>query len=216
MNLVGILRYNNAMVLPKSLELLIEHFQSLPGIGPKTAERLAFYFLKSNKEKAKSFALALKSVSEDLRLCSNCHNVSESDLCAICQDSLRRQDLLCVVENPLNLIAIERTGYSGLYHVLHGVLNPLKGVGINDLYLDTLVTRVKKLYKKNPNLELILATNPTMEGESTAMYIKRILINEGLTNLKITRIGRGLPTGGDMEYADKSTLDNALQGRVEF
>ncbi len=204
------------MNLPKSLESLIEHFQSLPGIGPKTAERLAFYFLKENKMQAKSFAQALEKVSEDLTLCKECHNVSESELCSVCQDTSRKQNVICVVENPLNLIAIEKTGYTGLYHVLHGVLNPLKGVGIDDLYIESLLKRVKKLYALHPDLEVILATNPTMEGESTAMYIKRVLRSEDMPNLKITRIGRGLPTGGDMEYADRSTLDNALQGRVEF
>ncbi|PIR43111.1 recombination protein RecR [candidate division WWE3 bacterium CG10_big_fil_rev_8_21_14_0_10_32_10] len=207
------------MQLPKSLQQLIEHFEELPGIGTKTAERLAFYFLKVDFLKAQSFANSLIEVKKNLRLCTVCGNVAEGDLCDVCKDISRKKDTICVVENVLNLIAIEKTGYEGLYHVLHGVLNPLNGVNVEDLNINTLFNRLRDLSLKTSNsdsAEIILATNPTMEGESTAMYIKRKIEQENLLNIKITRIGRGIPTGGDIEFADKTTIDNALQGRKEF
>ena len=200
------------MQLPKSLQSLIEHFESLPGIGTKTAERLAFYFVKAPTQEAKSFAQSLISVKEELRLCKLCGNISEGELCKVCVDESRDKNVICVVENIMNLVALEKTGYEGVYHVLHGVLNPVSGVNVEDISLDSLFTRLT-----NPSfIELILATNPTMEGESTALYIKRKIDQLGLNNVKLTRIGRGIPTGGDIEFADKTTLDNALQGRRDF
>ena len=200
------------MQLPKSLQSLIEHFESLPGIGTKTAERLAFYFVRASAQEAKSFAQSLISVKEELRLCKLCGNISEGELCKVCADESRDKNVICVVENIMNLVALEKTGYEGVYHVLHGVLNPVSGVNVEDISLDSLFTRLT-----NPSfIELILATNPTMEGESTALYIKRKIDQLGLNNVKLTRIGRGIPTGGDIEFADKTTLDNALQGRRDF
>ena len=200
------------MQLPKSLQSLIEHFESLPGIGTKTAERLAFYFVKAPTQEAKSFAQSLISVKEELRLCKLCGNISEGELCKVCADESRDKNVICVVENIMNLVALEKTGYEGVYHVLHGVLNPVSGVNVEDITLDSLFTRLTTPFF----IELILATNPTMEGESTALYIKRKIDQLGLSNIKLTRIGRGIPTGGDIEFADKTTLDNALQGRRDF
>lgn len=205
------------MKLPQSLTKLIEHFESLPGIGTKTAERLAFYFLKATNLETESFASSLVKVKTDLQLCEVCGNVAEGKICEICDSPSRSKSVICVVENVLNLIAIEKTGFEGTYHVLHGVLNPINGVNLEDLNLQSLFTRVGELVEKDLELEIILATNPTMEGESTAMFIKRKLEQDGLlSKLKITRIGRGMPTGGDIEFADRTTLDNALQGRIDF
>ncbi|NCT55277.1 recombination protein RecR [bacterium] len=205
------------MKLPSALTKLIEHFESLPGIGTKTAERLAFYFLKASNIEAESFASSINKVKSDLQLCEVCGNVSENDLCEICDSNSRNKSVICVVESVLNLLALEKTGFDGVYHVLHGVLNPINGVNLEDLNLETLFKRVKDLVEKEQSLEIILATNPTMEGESTAMFIKRKLEQDGLlSSIKITRIGRGMPTGGDIEFADRTTLDNALQGRIDF
>lgn len=211
------------MELPKSLQNLIEAFERLPGVGPKSAQRLAFYILKQQEAESLNFANSVLDVKSKLRLCSKCFNVSEGELCVICSNENRDKNILCVVENVLNLVAIEKTGYRGLYHVLHGVLNPLYGVNVEDIKLESLLTRINSMVLDNTStddnhhLELIIATNPTMEGESTALFIKRQLEQNGLLNkVKITRIGRGLPTGADIEYADKATLDNALMGRVDF
>ena len=211
------------MELPKSLQNLIMSFEKLPGVGPKTAQRLGLYILKQPETQALEFANSILDVKNKLTLCRQCFNVSEGELCVICSDNSREKHLLCVVENVLNLIAIEKTGYRGLYHVLHGVLNPLYGVNVEDIKLESLLNRVNQTIGKlqedrySHQLELIIATNPTMEGESTALFIKRQLEQLGLLScLKITRIGRGLPTGADIEFADKTTLDNALMGRVDF
>lgn len=206
------------MELPKPLQKLIESFEQLPGIGPKTAQRLAFYLLKQPDTQSITFSNNLMDVKSKLSLCTRCFNVAEGELCSICKDESRDKNTLCVVENVLNLMAIEKTGYRGVYHCLHGVLNPLYGVNIEDIKLSSLFEKLEDLCSKNSNkVELIIATNPTMEGESTALYIKRQIQNMGIqNNIKITRIGRGLPTGADIEFADKATLDNALIGRVEF
>lgn len=211
------------MELPKSLQNLIDSFEKLPGIGPKTAQRLGLYILKQPETQALEFANSILDVKNKLTLCNRCFNVSEGDLCAICSDNSRENHILCVVENVLNLLAIEKTGYRGYYHVLHGVLNPLYGVNVEDIKIESLLNRVKQLVEEltsngdSHQLELIIATNPTMEGESTALFIKRQLEQlDLLSKIKITRIGRGLPTGADIEFADKTTLDNALMGRVDF
>lgn len=207
------------MELPKSLLNLIQSFEQLPGIGPKSAQRLAFYLLKQNEAESVVFANNILDVKNKLKLCDVCFNVSENDKCLICSDTSREQNTICVVENVLNLLSIEKTGYRGVYHCLHGVLNPLYGVNVEDIKLQSLLDRLQNLSSLTTDLpiELILATNPTMEGESTALYIKRQIQNLGISDkIKITRIGRGLPTGADIEFADKATLDNALMGRVEF
>lgn len=208
------------MKLPKPIQNLILSFERLPGIGSKTAGRLAFYLLKASEAEAKEFAQSILDVKQNLSLCKVCHNVCEGELCAVCSDNSREKTTICVVENVLNLMAVEDTGFNGVYHVLHGVLNPLSGVNVEDIKLQSLFNRLQKQaseHKEGDELELILATNPTMEGESTAMYIKRQLENMQIINkFKVTRIGRGIPTGGDIEFADKTTLDNAFAGRKEF
>jgi recombination protein RecR len=204
------------MKLPKNLNNLISHFEKLPGVGPKSAARLAFYVLKAPKHDIEDLANTLINVKNNLKFCSICHNVSESDLCEVCSDSSRDTKSICVVENVLNLIAVENTGFNGIYHVLGGVLNPINGVNSDDLFIEDLITRLSEMTDEQ-DIELILATNPTMEGESTAMFIKRRVEQEGIQDsINITRIGRGIPTGGDIEFADKTTLDNALQGRKTF
>lgn len=200
------------MILPRPIQNLIDAFERLPGIGPKTAARLTFYLLHVPQEELDRFAEAVGSLKKKTVLCSNCFNVGEKNPCSICVNPNRDQQTLCVVEQPLDLLAIEKSGsYRGLYHVLHGAISPLENIGPNDIYLQELI---KRLVEKLP-AELIMATNPDMEGEATAMYTKRLIAEKGL-RLKITRIGRGLPVGGDLEYADPVTLAKALEGRGEF
>jgi recombination protein RecR len=202
------------MKIPSSLNKLITHFERLPGVGPKSASRLAFYILKTDVKEVQDFAKSLTDVKSNLQFCSVCKNISQGDICEVCSDKSRDQNQICVVENVLNLLAVENTGYNGLYHVLNGVLNPVNGVNAEDINIESLINRVGGI---SSNCELILATNPTMEGESTAMFIKRRLEQQNLlSKVSVTRIGRGIPTGGDIEFADKTTLDNALSGRVDF
>lgn len=201
----------NASV-PPVVERLIEAFARLPGIGPKTASRLTFYLLRGSDAEAEELADALKAMAVGTRLCSICYNITavDQDPCAICQDASREAGVVCVVEEPLDVLAIDRTGlFRGRYHVLHGAISPVEGVGPEDLRIDELIGRLDG----QPVQELILATNPTMEGEATAMYLKRRLEGQ---DLKITRLARGLPSGGDLEYADSGTLSQALEGRQEF
>jgi len=200
--------------LPKAVEQLIESFERLPGIGPRSAQRLVFYLLHNPEEKLKEFADRLVALKKETVLCSQCHQISESDPCQICSDQTRDKTKLCVVEEPLDVIALESSGtYDGLYHVLHGVIAPLNNIGPQQLFLHDLVKRL------NGVEELIIATNPTMEGEATALYIKEYLKQStevDTTKLKITRIGHGLPIGADLEYADSVTLKRALEGRREI
>jgi recombination protein RecR len=198
--------------VPQVVERLIEAFARLPGIGPKTASRLTFHLLRGPDTEAEELAEALKAMASGTRLCSVCYNITGIDLdpCSICQDASRDAGMVCVVEEPLDVVAIDRTGlFKGRYHVLHGAISPVEGVGPEDLRIDELVSRLDGVQIQ----ELILATNPTMEGEATAMYLKRRL--EG-RQLKITRLARGLPSGGDLEYADSGTLSQALEGRQEM
>lgn len=193
--------------LPRPVVRLIEKFERLPGIGPKSAQRLAFYLLRHPKEELEDFAQKLVALKTDTVLCQHCHNVSESDPCSVCDDGSRDPSILMVVESPLDQLAIEQSDkYNGLYHVLHGAIDPLNNIGPDQLYLGDVVNRLEGV------TELILATNPTMEGESTALYIREIVENLGL-ELKITRIGHGLPIGADIEYADGVTIARALEGR---
>jgi DNA replication and repair protein RecR len=198
--------------LPPSLSRLIEALTQLPGIGPKTASRLAFYLWRAPAETALTLAEALRDLKANTRLCSICFNITESDPCPICADSAREHDLICVVEEPMDVAAIERArAYRGVYHVLHGVLSPINGIGPDDLRIDALVDRVRRAAERGqPIREVILATNPTVEGEMTAAFIQRKLAGLGVS---VTRLARGLPAGGDLEYADEVTLSRALEGR---
>ena len=193
-----------------SIEKLTEEFSRFPGIGKKTAQRMAFFVLKQRKEEAESLAQAVLDVKEKVRYCSVCFNITEDDPCSICKDEKRDRSVICVVEEANDVAALEKTNqYKGLYHVLGGVLSPLDGVGPDDLKVKELLGRLKDGKVK----EVIIATNPSTEGEATAVYLSKLIKPLGA---KVTRIARGLPAGGDLEYADQTTLANALEGRVEF
>lgn len=201
------------MKLPKAVVNLVEQLEKLPGIGPRSAQRLAFYLLHNPQTELDRYAKVFAELKRNTKICSVCKNIGEVDPCSICGDKSRDGSKICVVEEPMDVLAIERSGaYDGLYHVLHGVIQPLHNIGPDQLYINDLITRLKD----GKISEIILATNPTMEGEGTAMYLVRIIEDEGLMkNLSITRIGRGLPVGGDLEYADDITLSRALEGRRE-
>lgn len=200
------------MKLPRAVRELTETFERLPGIGPKSAQRLAFYLLHHPESKLQEFADRLVALKKNTVLCSNCHNVSEQDPCPICTDSQRDQTKLCIVEQPLDVMALERSSaFSGNYHILHGSIAPLHNIGPEQLFLHDISKRLKDVD------ELILATNPTMEGEATALYITEyVKQNTANPEIKITRIGHGLPIGADIEYADGVTLKRALEGRRDF
>jgi len=202
------------MKIPKAIQNVIEGFERLPGIGPKSAERLTFYLLHVPQGELDRFATAVQSLKKDTTICSTCFNIGESDPCSICQDHLRNQSIVCVVEQALDVIALEKSKkYQGLYHVLNGKIDPLNNIGPDEIRIGELIQRIK-----NPELEIkevILATNPTMEGEATAMYIAK-KIKETDASMKVSRIGRGLPIGADIEYADPTTLDRALEGRSDY
>lgn len=203
-------------LLPKALSKLIESFEKLPGIGPKSAQRLAFYLLHVPQEELDEFGDRLKALKSSTVLCSVCKNVAEVDPCSICSNPSRDTSIICVVEQPTDVLSIERTGkYQGLYHVLHGAIDPLNNIGPDELYVADLVKRVTS--HVSHITEIILATNPTMEGEATAMYIQKQLSSHTTQNaLRITRLAHGLPVGADIEYADDVTLSRALEGRTEF
>jgi recombination protein RecR len=186
---------------------LIEELGKLPGIGPKSAARLAYYILRTPEADARALAEAVIAVKEKTVLCSSCQNITESNPCAICASDERDHSTICVIKEPLDILAFERTGrYRGVYHVLHGVLSPMDGIGPEDLKMKELVERIETGSVE----EVILATNPNLEGEATAMYIQRLLSPSGI---KVTRLARGLPAGGDLEYADEVTLTHALESR---
>ena len=194
-----------------SIEKLIEQFAKLPSIGNKTAARLAFYMLDQSEEEVKEFTDAITNAKKNLKYCSKCFNISDSDPCEICSNAKRDQSLICVVEDVKDVIAIERTHeFKGVYHVLHGSISPMNGIGPDDIRLRELIERVGKEDIK----EVILATNPRVEGEATAMYISKIL--KPLGDVKITRIAHGIPVGGDLEYTDEVTLGQALSHRREI
>jgi recombination protein RecR len=203
-------------VLSKPISNLVEQLQRLPGVGPKSAQRLAYYLLRRPEDEIENLAIALRKIKTDLVTCSQCYNITEENPCIICTDPKRNTSSICVVEEPLDLVAIERTKkYQGVYHVLGGVINPLMGIGPEEIRISELLRRVEE--SQQPT-ELILATNPSIEGEATALYISKQIRNTGVADqqVKLTRIARGLPTGGDVEYADQVTLGRALEGRVEF
>ena len=195
--------------IPKVVQNLIEAFERLPGIGPKTAQRLTYHLLHAPKEEAEALARSAVDLKEKTTICNICFNISESDPCEVCSDSSRDKSTVAVVEDPLDVLALERAGFCGLYHVLHGAISPMENIGPEELHIRELLPRLKNGSIK----EIILATNPTMEGEATAMYIDRLISPLGV---KVTRIARGLPVGGDLEYADASTLSRALEGRKEY
>lgn len=202
--------------IPKQLLSLVESFQKLPGIGPKSAQRLSYYLLHVPQEQLDDFAQALSDLKRKTVLCSLCKNVAESDPCPICSDERRKRNVVMVVEQPLDVLAFERTGkYDGLYHVLHGSINPLENIGPDEIYLDELIKRIKSGQSGIKIDEVIIATNPTMEGEATAMYMTRKVKSQN-SKVKITRLGMGIPTGADLEYADEVTLTQAIEGRREI
>lgn len=205
-------------LLPKSLSRVIESFERLPGIGPKSAQRLAFYLLHVPQESLEQFAQSLKDLKSHTVLCSVCKNVTEQDPCVICAQPSRDKELYCVVEQPTDVLSIEKTGkFKGVYHVLHGCIDPLNNIGPDEIYLADLIRRLSA--PGEAPIEVILAMNPNMEGEATAMYITRQInaaaANSGRT-IKVTRLAHGLPVGADIEYADEVTLTRALEGRREF
>jgi recombination protein RecR len=194
-------------ILPKAVSKVIESFERLPGIGPKTATRLAFYLLHVPEEELAQFAKHLTDLKANTVLCSVCKNIAEEDPCAICSNPARDQSMICVVEQPTDVLALERTGkFNGVYHVLHGSIDPLNNIGPDELYIADLLKRVKNAE------EIILAMNPNMEGEATAMYMTK-QIKKRNAKCAITRLAHGLPVGADIEYADEITLSRALEGR---
>ena len=189
---------------------LIEEFHKLPGIGPKTAQRLTYYLIRMPDKEARALAEAILAVKDKIVLCSTCQNITDSDPCLICRSDRRERTQICVVAEPLDILPLERTGgYKGLYHVLHGVISPADGIGPDDLKMKDLLGRLKD----GSVTEVILATNPNLEGEATAMYLHKLMSPLGI---KITRLARGLPFGADLEYADEVTLTRALENRQEF
>ena len=199
------------MKIAKPIAALIESFEKLPGIGPKTAQRLTFYLLHNPQRELDVFAESLSRVKKDTVLCRVCRNISEDDPCPVCSDSGRDAKTVLVVEQPLDILAFEKTGkYQGVYHVLHGSISPLENIGPDEIYDEDLLKRAKKKLE-----EIIIATNPTMEGEATAMYLNKKLKSVS-PKLKVTRLGMGIPTGADLEYADETTLTQAIVGRREI
>jgi len=197
-----------AQVTPSPLARLIAEFHKLPGIGPKSAQRLTYHLVRAPAEQARTLAEAILAVKERVVFCSRCQNVTENDPCNLCRDPTRDRTRICVVEEALDVPALERTGkYRGLYHVLHGVLSPMDGIGPEDLRIKEMLTRLDGVQ------EVIVATNPTVEGEATAIYLQRLLAPLGI---KTTHLARGLPAGADLEYADEVTLSRALEGRQAF
>ena len=200
-----------AALLIEPVAKLIEAFNRLPGIGPKTAQRLTYHLLRAPDAEARALASALVAVREEVVFCERCFNISDAPLCPICRDPGRDVARLCVVEEPLDVLALERTGeFRGVYHVLHGAISPIDGVGPDRLRIRELLARVDEAAATMPFTEVILATNPTLEGEATAMYLDERLAGKVGS---VARIARGIPVGGDLEYADEVTLIRALQGR---
>ncbi|HOB08632.1 MAG: recombination mediator RecR [Limnochordia bacterium] len=194
---------------PKPLSRLIDELRKLPGIGPKTAQRLAFHIIDEPMESVQSLASALTFAKEQIRYCSLCYNLTDTDPCAVCSDSTREQSVICVVEEAKDIVALEKTrSFRGLYHVLHGAIAPLEGIGPGDLRIKELLERLQTGIH-----EVILATDPNVEGEATAMYLARLIKPLGI---KVTRIAHGMPVGGDLEYVDEITLTKAIEGRREL
>ena len=199
-----------AAAIPEPVNRLIEAFSQLPGVGPKTASRLTFYLLRRPAEQSEALADAIRDLKQRITFCGTCFNITEQSPFVICQDEGRDRSIVCVVEEPLDVLAIDRTGeYKGLYHVLHGAISPVEGIGPDELRIQELMARLQQ----EPFQEVLLATNPNLEGEATAMYLARLIQPQGV---RVTRLARGLPVGGDLEYADAVTLGRALEGRREM
>lgn len=204
-------------ILPKQVRVLIEELAKLPGIGPKSASRLAFYLLSRPKRRTDDLGQVILKLKDDLKKCEVCFNIADNDRCPICDDESRNQNQILVVETALDVIALEKAReYRGVYHILGGVIKPIEGIGPDELQIRELLERIKQ----SPNLEeIIIATNPNLEGEATAMYLAKKIIDLGEKTgreILITRIARGLPVGADLEYADEVTLSRALEGRREY
>ena len=200
----------NSMPAAEPIARLIEELNKLPGIGPKSAQRLTYYLLRAPENEVAALADAIRNLKEKLSLCSICLNITDSDPCATCRDEERDHTKICIVEEPIDILPLERTKkYKGLYHVLHGVIAPTDGIGPDELKIKELLSRLND----NQVTEVILATNPNLEGEATAMYLQRLIAPLGI---RVTRLARGLPYGGDLEYADDVTLSRALEGRQEM
>ncbi len=207
------------MKIPRAINKLIESFQSLPGIGPKSAQRLTFHLLHFPQEHLEQFAQSLIQLKSNTLICKQCKNVGEQELCAICVDGNREKDKIIVVASPMDAFAIEKTGYKGLYHVLHGVIDPLNSIGPEELYINDLISRLHRSGDLTDGpVEVILATNSSMEGESTALYINKMIRSSGFSpsRVRLSRIALGLPVGGDIEYADDITLTRAIEGRIDL
>lgn len=212
------------MKLPKPISNLIDYFERLPGIGPKTAQRLTFSLLNFPQEELERFSDSLTQLKKGTKLCKVCKNVTENDICSVCDDPLRDKRIIAVVASALDAFALEKTNFKGVYHVLHGIIDPLNNIGPDEIFVKDLLDRIENLLNEKSfdsfddpkEIEVILATNTSMEGESTAMYISKLIRESGFDNenVKITRIARGLPVGGDIEYADDITLSRALEGRL--
>lgn len=200
------------MKIAKAITSLTESFEKLPGIGPKSAQRLTYYLLRVPQTQLDEFSNNLSRLKKDTVLCSVCKNIAESDPCVICSDKSRDHTVCLVVENPLDVIAFERSGrYKGLYHVLHGAINPLENIGPDEIFVSDLLSRITS--HESLITEVIIATNPTMEGEATSMYITKKLKESKNQKIQVSRLGMGIPTGADLEYADDTTLTQALEGR---
>lgn len=200
--------------LPNSLQRAINEFAKLPGIGPRSAQRLVFYMLKRDAVELDAFSQAVEKLKEGVVFCSTCHIMTDTDPCPTCSSTRRDQSLVCVVEESMDAIAIDKPGsFTGVFHVLGGVLNPMEGIGPDKLKIGSLVERINS--GQTGIKEVIIATNPTLEGETTAMHISRLLKTQ-FPELKLTRIARGLPMGGDLEYADEITLSRAMEGRRDY
>lgn len=204
------------MNLPKSVRNLTEAFERLPGIGPKTAARLTYYLLQAPQSEAERFSQSLVSLKKDTKVCPVCKNIDDTEPCSVCRDSGRDLTTICVVEKPLDIISLEKSGkYKGLYHVLGGAVSPLNNIGPDELYVKELIKRLTSDDPRSEVKEIILATNANLEGETTAMYLAK-LIKQIAPMIRVTRIGRGLPVGSDIEYADEVTLERAMEGRNEY
>jgi len=197
-------------IVPRSVQDLIDEFAKLPGIGPKTAQRLTFHLLRRPDKSSEDLGKAAEKLKKDIRFCTVCCNFTDTEVCAVCSDSSRDKTIICLVSEPLDVVALEKSGsFKGLYHVLGGVISPVEGIGPDDLFIAQLIDRIKA----GGIEEVIIATNPNLEGETTALYIQKLIQP---MSIKITRIARGLPVGGDLEYADEITLSRALEGRREY
>jgi len=203
-------KYNNTVPTAQPVARLIEELSKLPGVGPKSAQRITYHLLRGSADEAKALAGAIVDIKDKITFCSVCFNITDSDPCLICRDEDRERNRICIVEDPLDILPLERTKkYRGVYHVLHGVISPGDGIGPDDLKIRELLSRLSS----GSVTEIILATNPNVEGEATAMYLQRLIAPLGI---KVTRLARGLPYGADLEYADDATLSRALEGRQEF